>query len=308
MLPGYIYGSIEDNSRLRQGDIILLKGELRKKFKKFFYGIVKPHQKRYILILSQCCDLYQDDARNCKIEHITVCVLSDFNRYLERLINECSLPLFNSRILSEDEYENLFMKLYKFINNSDPKNYFFLPKGNLFGDDKVAILSVNYPLRIDNYDLLLKNRIGTLSPEFKSKLGFVLGKLYSRAATRDLNDEKDLVKSFIENKLAELSVHRVMTPQHINKLKLISEESTESEVSELIDKVNIEILDQKISNDKKRLISYLNKFIFQYYEDVRDFYDSNEGACEGGSFRKKLREFLERRISISDLEKLFGDL
>ncbi len=305
MIPGYVYGQSAPDGTLRQGDIILLEGEMREKFNGFFPGIVKPSEKRYLMVLSQCCDLYRDKRRECKLEHITLCVLSTFESHLKKIIALYSTEANESRLITEQEYENISGKLHKLINNSDPKNYIFLPKDKIFETDMIAVLSVNYPLRICHYDSLLEIRVATLNDEFRRKLGYVLGKLYSRIATNDLNGQENVINEFINEALAKVHVSRTPCSQITNEvLKKIKENS---DISQLINEAIQEKIQKKLSDKKKFFVTYLNKFIYTNYKEVASLFDENPQICEGSLFRKKLREYLNDKINLKEISDIFGD-
>jgi hypothetical protein len=68
--------------------------------------------------------------------------------------------------------------------------------------DSVALLQVSIALRAqEHYTTMVKARCGRLAPEFRDKLGWLIGNLFSRVATRDLPPEKvdELTNRFLES-------------------------------------------------------------------------------------------------------------
>ncbi len=56
----------------------------------------------------------------------------------------------------------------------------------------VAILRVAISVKaIENYETLVRARVGRLSKEFQPKLGWMVGNLYSRVGVRDWKEEKE---------------------------------------------------------------------------------------------------------------------
>jgi len=64
----------------------------------------------------------------------------------------------------------------------------------------VALLQVSIALRAhEHYDTLRLARCGRLTPEFRARLGWLIGNLYSRVATEDIapEREKELLSTFL---------------------------------------------------------------------------------------------------------------
>lgn len=301
----YLYGEVSAQV-LRQGDIILLEGLLGDKFNSFFPGIIKPDQKRFVMVLSQCCDLYKDDkGRNCKIEHINICILSSFEKYLTRMVDSFSKKKQEFHLITEEQYEGLSQKLFKLINNSDPKNYLFLPKTTFFETDMVAVISVNYPLRIEHYEDLLNNRVGTLNDQFRGKLGYTMGKLYSRIATNDLAGHESDIRYFIDCSLEKIHTTRISCEALINEIMLME---CNQEIEILLKLSTEKQLKKERGNKKKVIISFLNSYIYLHYPEIAKLFPDTIDNCNKSEFRKKISDYLKANVKDQDVEKLFPEL
>ncbi len=268
-LAGYIYSRRKSKSlSLEQGDIIRLDESLKEKIKEYFPLPESTHKNEnsYILVLTQTCDLIR--RRKCvKAEHIKFCLIRPFSAYLEKkLENYFNKKIANIHLGTELQFSYFVEEIMKLLNNSgDIKTYFFLPKKSPFEEHMVAILSVSYPLRIDSYDKLLKNRILSLKPEFQAKLGWFLAQLYGRIAASDLTEykssrnlmatiRKEIEKNFNGNYIIDLPDDR-----YINKLVDKSIKSTEIKIAEKIKEHIRKISAELESKDLKPVRDHLRK-------------------------------------------------
>jgi len=74
----------------------------------------------------------------------------------------------------------------------------------------VAFLRVTVALKSEHYDLIRSARRGRLSPEFRAKFGWLVGNLYSRAASPDWADQvggagakKQLISRYLDATIAD---------------------------------------------------------------------------------------------------------
>lgn len=244
-LPGYVYPKGKSRSLcLEQGDIIRLDDSLKNKIKEYFPFPESTHSNEdsYIMVLTQTCDLVKTSRKRVKAEYIKFCLVRPFRSYLDKKFNK----YFNKKIAdihlgTETQFSYFVEEIVKLLNNSgEIKTYFFLPQKKPFNDHMVAILSVSYPLRIDVYDIFLKNRVLSLKPEFQAKLGWFLAQLYGRVAASDLTEyestrnlvdkiRKDIIKNSNGKYIIDLP-----DEHYIQKLLDKSKKSTEFKVAEKI--------------------------------------------------------------------------
>jgi len=86
-------------------------------------------------------------------------------------------------------------------------------------EPSVALLQVSVALRArEHYDTLVNARSGRLVEQFQSKLGWLIGNLFSRVATKDLrpSDRKELIARF----LGSADDFPVDKPQWVPKKKI----------------------------------------------------------------------------------------
>ena len=253
-----------DNSSLKQGDILCKSDEILGIIKK-----VHPHylrdDYRYFLVLTQSCDLERRDRKNCKAPYITIAAIRPLDLLLKREIAKHQRTDLekNSSICNKDKKNTLNQFMARLLNNNEP-DYFYLHDDAAFDftEKMVAFLRLSIAIKSNfHYDACLNSKILELTDAFKAKLGWLVGRIYSRVGTQDWVPSCVTKEGFSEiiDKLLEENIVWV-DKKVINKLK--GEYSAEinsmspSEIQEFASSIEIEkdrdvFLDQirKILND-----------------------------------------------------------
>ncbi len=224
-IPQYVYQDHSTGQSLLQGDILKVEGSFLEYFKKFYPAInYQDSEDKYVMVLTQSCDLVKTEKRKPKLSHINVCLVRSLKNVIERLISDEIKPLTigNKNILQQSALDQLKDKLSKLLNNTDQKTHFFLPKKTPFLKDMVAILPLSFSFRIDHYDLMLNNRVLSLKSEFQAKVGHIISQLYGRIGTHDLsdagwNDEKR--REYINQLLKDSNLVQVPDTSFITYIK-----------------------------------------------------------------------------------------
>lgn len=195
-----------EDQDLQQGDIIQPTEQLNAEL-----GKVHPHfqDDKYsgFLILSQTCDLVRRaPLKQCKTNYINLAVIRPIQDVLIPLLDRyCSEDRFASGLYKKSARGQARMLMERLVNqNEQGMGLFYLhPDTEVqIPDHSIALLQVSFALKADShYDMLLAARSGRLKHEFQCKLGWLIGNLYSRIATRDWPEtERDLlVKYFLES-------------------------------------------------------------------------------------------------------------
>jgi hypothetical protein len=173
-----------------------------------------------------------------------------------------------------------------FNQNEQALGLFFLHQDadSGIGEQSVAFLRITVSLRNEHYKKLLAARTGRLNPEFRAKLGWLCGNLYSRPATRDWPDEPDgkkqlvaLVSSHLEEQIPGLGpkwveddLVRAARERQLDPLSLTAEQINEIKPKPVhvraIDEIEAELskvaptLDQEIVKKFKNRLSNNGKF------------------------------------------------
>jgi len=225
----FTYAPIDESEPpLRQGDILRPASALRALF-----ADVHPHfaDTKYtaFFVLTQTCDLVRRDRKNCKSRYINVAVVRPLRDVLLALLDrECERAKLGEKLLdgiytNESRCRGVQL-LQRIVNqNAQAEGLFYLHKDAaveiLF--PSVALLQVSVAVRAwEHYDTLVAARCGRLKPEFQSKLGWLIGNLFSRVATEDMKpqDRDKIIAEFLGSRDEDDEHRPIWIPRkHIQK-------------------------------------------------------------------------------------------
>ena len=203
----WTYAKYEDGSDLEQGDILAPTDELRVVLKK-----VHPHfcADKYLgfAVATQSCDLVRRRGGAIKARYIGIAVIRSLKQVLPWVLAEVVRPVAPGVFPASAKQEAKRFLERLFNQNEQALGHFYLHSDAevSLGEPSVALLRVKVALRAQHYDILLKARRGRLDPEFRAKFGWLLGNLYSRAASPDWSDVeggKKQLEQMIEKYLGE---------------------------------------------------------------------------------------------------------
>lgn len=178
---------------LAQGDILEPTAELSEVFRTVHPHFSSPKYTGF-LVLTQTCDLVCRGAPlKPKAKYIQICSIRPLEQIKGKLFSEVETPLYENGFKqgSRRKLEDFMSKLCN--QNEQSKGLFFLYRdldGIKSDKDGVAFLRVSVSLRQEHEPILRKARIGRLCPEFRAKLGWLVGNLFDRPATRDWDEEQ----------------------------------------------------------------------------------------------------------------------
>jgi hypothetical protein len=269
IIPNYIYDTDTSDSSLSQGDILKVDGQFRDRFKEFYPGITPSDGEiKYVMVLTQSCDLVRTPKRNPKLSHINVCLVRGLKNVIRRLLMDEIKPVSvgNKKLLPRDMLDQLKDKLSKLLNNTDQKTLFFLPFVEPFNEDMVAILPLSFSFRTqEHYDKLLENRVLSIKPVFQAKVGHIIGELYGRIGTPDLhdfgwNDKKN--RSYINQLLKDSDLIQVPDKSFIDYIQTNIDDNARN-ITQLIEEyeaIKVNKAFQPLKNELiQKIKGYLNK-------------------------------------------------
>jgi hypothetical protein len=260
------------NLQLKQGDILQKTPALVK-----LLDEVHPHytnsEYKFFQVITQSCDLVRRGVR-CKSRYITLAAVRSLDDVIERYIDEniSAVTIEGNHYCSEKEKGRVVEFLRKLFNNNE-KEYFFLEKSPRHGLPMhcCTLLYLSIAIRAyEHYDLCLDAKCLELVDNFQSKLGWMVGNLYSRVGTDDyvptaLPTLKELnlqLESLVED-------HAVWVPQvRFPELKKIS--SITDDIKE-IDKLIEEKLKQKKEGKLSSILGLVKSTISLTLEDEKIF-------------------------------------
>ena len=211
----YTYDESPDLKQLHQGDILQRTDELVELLNK-----VHPHyvsdEYTHFQVLTQSCDLVIR-GKLCKSRYITLAAVRSLDDVIKRTVAtlDQKIPVSSSFYCSTHHKADIKQKLKKIFNNND-KELFFLKaeRSHNFHQDSCTFLYLSIAIRAyEHYDLCLKSKILQLEDNFQSKLGWMVGNLYSRVGTVDYVPTALATDEIFENHLDEiLKEHLVWVP------------------------------------------------------------------------------------------------
>ena len=233
------------NPSLKQGDILKKTPELLKLLVKV-HPYYADSDYKFFQVITQSCDLVRRKGK-CKSRYITLAAVRCLDDVVDRYIVDNASPVIidGYPYCSEKERGRIVEFLRKLFNNNE-KEYFFLQKASKYGVQEhcCTLLYLSIAIRAyEHYDLCLNAKCLELVDNFQSKLGWMVGNLYSRVGTDDyVPTAIDTRKKFTAFLKEITQDHAVWVPQpRFPELKKIASE-----------KHNIEEIDKQIEDNLKQ--------------------------------------------------------
>lgn len=184
----FTYKADPDMSALCQGDVLKITDELRAVLQEV-HPYFLNEQYKFFMVLTQSCDLVRRSGGKCKTPYITLAAIRTFDDLLERLLisGKCAERVNEFLLMDNKSYNRAYQLVERIYNNTEP-DYFFLYKEESLGfpESMVVSLKVSIALKSDlHYGQCLAAKVLELSDEFKAKLGWLVGNIYSRVGTTD---------------------------------------------------------------------------------------------------------------------------
>lgn len=200
MATHWTYTDFESDADLAQGDILARTDDLVALLESVHSHF--SHDKYLgFLVLTQTCDLVQRKSKAglvCKTPYISVAAVRPLAAVLPKLLDEiCGVGV--ERVYADERRTQADNLVERILNqNEQALGLFYLHPDSDSGiaEAAVAMLRVSISFRSEHYELLRAARRGTLSHEFRSKLGWLKGNLYSRVDTTDWTEEESRSTEF----------------------------------------------------------------------------------------------------------------
>lgn len=218
----FTYKNPPDMQSLCQGDLLEITDPIREILKEI-HPYFLNEQYKYFMVLTQSCDLVRRNGTKCKTPYISLAAVREFDSFFENYLikDKCAERVNNILLMDSKKRDRSYQFLERLYNNTEP-DYFFLYREPAlsFPISMVATLKVSIALKSElHYDACLDAKRLELSDEFKAKLGWLVGNIYSRVGTTDW---ESIMTSSERNAMLseELSTHCVIaSKEQISELK-----------------------------------------------------------------------------------------
>lgn len=264
-----------DYNNLCQGDVLKITPELREIIKEV-HPYFKHPQYKYFMVLTQSCDLVKRGNSPCKSPYITLAAIKSFDDFFKKEMLRKSYveQVGDILLINEQRYNVAYQLIERIFNNTEP-DYFFLYKEQEmnFPASMIVYLKVSIALKsLEHFDDCLSAKIIELSDEFKAKLGWLVGNIYSRVGTKDWNDictdkeRKEIVKNAITSRCIKGTKEQLLVvKEKLQNNELCNEEDiedfiksmkTQSLYEKIIEKIEMTINDKcdPVDDKEKQLI------------------------------------------------------
>lgn len=184
---------------LRQGDLLRRSNELDE-----VLGLIHPHYLKpdylYFIVLTQSCDLVRRNDKSCKAKYINLAAVRPFSLALQRKALDIQKNEFERHVnICRKNKRTTLQSFLKNVLDNNHSEYFYLHDDNELDlhEPCVVFLRLSIGLRSDeHYEKCLKAKFLELNEEFRAKLGWLTGNMYSRIGTRDWAVDTDSRKQF----------------------------------------------------------------------------------------------------------------
>lgn len=176
---------------LEQGDILLPNDALSKLFDEVHPHFCNPKYVGFI-VLTQSCDLVRRKG-SCSARYLNLGVIRQLDGVLTSLLDATCRSVAKGIYVAESKHEAKKLLARVFNQNEQGLGLFYLhPDADVgIGKPSIALLRVAVAFRHEHYDVIRGARCGRLSPEFRNKLGWLVGNIFSRIGTPDWSDRDD---------------------------------------------------------------------------------------------------------------------
>lgn len=185
------------------------------------------------LVATQTCDLVLRN-KSPKAQYITVAVIRPLGNLIHKFISQVTSPVLPGvfPLSGKKRTKDLLTKIFN--QNEQSLGVFFLHGDADSGvaEPSIAMLRITVALRSQHYEVLQEARVGRVNDEYRAKLGWLLGNLYARPATRDWQERdggKQKLDELISQYLNEQSLG--LGPQWIDDEVLLEAKARKFEIA-----------------------------------------------------------------------------
>ena len=199
-----------DFSSLNQGDILKRTAAINNLLSEIHPHFTKDDYK-YLCVLTQGCDLVCRDGDPCSARYINLAAVRPMSLLIKRELTKlCSGSIEKKLGLIGTKRKAKIAQFLERIYNNNEDDYFYLcasPESGL-SEDYCVFLRLSIPIKSElHYATLLDAKVIQLKESFQHKLGYLVGKTYSRIGTADWSPDV-ITKDKFDEKIEEYIVRQ----------------------------------------------------------------------------------------------------
>ncbi|UZJ43735.1 hypothetical protein OOT55_13870 [Marinimicrobium sp. C6131] len=205
----FTYSESVDKSCLKQGDVLSKTPALDSLLNQVHPHYSNSENYTHFQVLTQSCDLVKRNGNKCSSNYITLAAVRPLSDVLSRELGKNSVTKFQGDSFCSESKRQKITDFLRVLMNNNHKDYFFLKsdqKMKLY-EDSCTFLHLSIAIRAnEHYEKCLDAKTVQLEPTFRSKLGWLVGNLYSRVGTPDWapdNYSQQDFNNYIKNVLDE---------------------------------------------------------------------------------------------------------
>jgi hypothetical protein len=282
------YSKNPPTGELEQGDLLQPDAALQALIQTYHQYYAQHQENKLYVVLTQSCDLvFRDGA--CKAQYISIAPVRPLrtviNYHFEKKFVRPDVGDPLAPMTVKQEIERFLERL---LNNNEPGHFYFhqLPEEKTLIQPMCAMLGLPISFRAEHYATILKARVRGVNTIFQAKLGWLLGQMYSRVASPEL-DLKEL-RHEVNEITKSLGVW--FEPEIFKQFIKLLEAFKEANPGTAIDDSTIQKLIAQIQPKKKRVI-----------ERVLDVASEAQLAANPSPQRRKFRIALEQDPQLAQL-------
>lgn len=184
----FTYSDQPDMKSLRQGDVLKRTPGLLDILRE-----VHPHyadeKYTHFQVLTQSCDLVRRDGASCKSRYISLAAVRSVDVVIQRAIEKYERKIvFQDKLYCSEQHKSQLKDVINKLLNNNDTNHFFLKADPEAGIalDSCTLLHLSISIQADlHFETCLAAKLVELKENFRAKLGWLVGNLYSRVGTED---------------------------------------------------------------------------------------------------------------------------
>lgn len=256
----FTYKPDVDKTTLMQGDVLEKTDKLHKLLTKYHRHYANPEYTHF-QVLTQSCDLVRRNGKDCSARYITIAAVRSFDTVVERAVTSQTKTrvILDGTVFCSDSNKGGLASYISTLLNNNAKEFFYLhafPENKLL-NDSCTFLHLSVAIRADeHYDLCLEAKTIELEENFRAKLGWMVGNIYSRVGTADFSPtflQPKAFKKYIEDILKKHVAW--VKSSAFNEFKKNAEENSDLSFDEIYDKAQ--------QNLEKKKQDRINSFVLQ---------------------------------------------